>query len=408
MGYTINEDGRFHWGLNIDDAWTYAGHVAPKSILVPHLLSIKSRAGSFSIPQSSQVKTAQSRHGENSMRSLIHRRSSEAQGTAYMNSALASFLKSHNVNFVRMWFPWNFFEKYLIYREPGPGQKDAQSDRYHFPLDDFVSKMGEAEIAVIGVLGNGYSRFLPSSVQTNELQDYLKRLVESSTQIVRHYKDKIKVWQIENEPNWWKAHRATHWRNGRIWLDAKNQEPILSALYNLVRSESPDGKIVINLEADNISKMDWPLYAKYCDIIGLDFYPNYSHSSPSDASVISKTASQVKRFTGHPIFVIETGYPTGPKWLGYNQQKQAKYVRSACEQAFTCDAITGLGWFRFSDSYWNSFPSHENYFGLLSREGRPKQAWVEYAMQISKNTGRNSTKFDNRAAEPTPPNGPND
>jgi hypothetical protein len=241
--------------------------------------------------------------------------------------------------------------------------------------------MTEAGVGIIGAIGSGYHRFLPIGLQTDRLDEYLKRLTESSIQIVRHYKDEVKVWQIENEPNWWKAHYSGQWRKGVIWLTAKNQEPILSALYNLVRSECPDGTIVINLEADE-KRTDWKLYAKYADILGLDFYPNYSHTGPIDASLMGSTALQVKRETGLPLFVIETGYPTGPKLLGYEEGKQVQYVRAACEPAFTCDAITGLGWFRFSDSYWRSFPPQENHFGLLTREGKPKLGWNEYVSQV--------------------------
>ena len=189
--------------------------------------------------------------------------------------------------------------------------------------------MYEVGIGIIGVLGNGYSRFLPTGLGTNDLEEYVEKLSESCTQIVRHYKDKVKVWQIENEPNWWKAHYTIQWRNGRIWLETKNQEVILNALHNVVRSESPDATIMINLEADNkrfryasffprlTAPMDWRLYAKYCDVIGLDFYPNYSHSTPIDASLLGRTAKDVKKLLGLPIFVIETGYRTGPSSLRF-------------------------------------------------------------------------------------------
>src|SRR5207244_3945322 len=160
---------------------------------------------------------------------------------------LASFLKKNKVDFVRCWFQWNFFEQHI----PSDSHRilTPQSSRYQFPLDDFVSRMTEAGIGIIAVIGNGYDRFLPHGLQTDRLHGYLKRLVESSTEIVRHYKDRVKVWQIENEPNWWRAHYAGQWRRGLIWLNTKNQERVLSALHNVVRSECPDGTIIVNLKA---------------------------------------------------------------------------------------------------------------------------------------------------------------
>lgn len=89
---------------------------------------------------------------------------------------------------------------------------------------------------------------------------------------------------------------------------------------------------------------------------------------------LGATARQVRKKTGLPIFVIETEYPTGPGLFGYSEAKQCQYIRIACETAFTCDAITGLGWFRFSDSYWRSSPPRELLW--LAHEERKTETWM--------------------------------
>ncbi|MCL5067598.1 MAG: hypothetical protein M1368_04515, partial [Thaumarchaeota archaeon] len=89
----------------------------------------------------------------------------------------------------------------------------------------------------------------------------------------------------------------------------------------------PSATIVVNLEADN-RNTDWKFYAEYCDVLGLDFYPNYVRSEPVDAAEVN-FASQVKRESGLPVFVAETGYPSGPSLFGYSEQKQCDYVKSA-------------------------------------------------------------------------------
>jgi hypothetical protein len=385
LTFKIGGDNKFHWGLNIDDIWTHAGHPIPKSVVIPYLFSVRLPGGPFNLPRglnenigNDVVSSAQVEDGRTNNR-----------GSGRSAAPLASFLKKNGVDFVRCWFQWNFFAPSRLKTLPPPSVSlsPSPSSGYHFPLDDFVLRMAEAGIGVVGVIGSGYQRFLPVGLQTDRLDEYVKRLTESSTEIVRHYKDSVKTWQIENEPNWWKAHYSGHWRKGVIWLTTKNQEPILSALYSVVRSECPNATIVINLEADGRRagdgrRADWKLYAKYSDLLGLDFYPNYSRTGPIDASRLRTTALQVKKEAGLPIFIIETGYPTGPRLLGYDESKQSQYVRAACEAAFTCDAITGLGWFRFSDSYWKSFPPQENHFGLLTQEGRPKSGWNEYVTQI--------------------------
>jgi hypothetical protein len=364
----------FQWGLNIDDMWKYGGSSPPNSVVIPYLLSEKTYENGFVLPHSD-------RHPDKQRLSFRrHGRGRSNRNARDSTKVLASFLKKNKVDFVRCWFQWNFFEQptHRKHSLPSSRSSPSPSSNYRYPLDDFVSSMTEAGIGIIGAIGTGYHRFLPAGLQTDYLEPYLKRLTESCNKIVRHYKDRVKVWQIENEPNWWKAHYLVQWRKGAIWVRG-NQETILSALHSVVRSECPDATIMVNLEADESA--DLKPYAKYCDILGLDLYPNYSHSAPTDASKLATIALQAKRETGLPVFVVETGYPTGPRLFGFDEDRQSEYVHSACEQAFTCDAITGLGWFRFSDSYWKSFPPQENYFGLLTKEGRPKSGWNEYIIQ---------------------------
>jgi hypothetical protein len=380
LTFKIGDRNKFHWGLNIDDIWTHAGRPIPKSVVIPYLFSIRLPGGPFSLPGEHDEKI----HCDSESSAVIEDGMTNKSGLGRSAEHLASFLKKNGVDFVRCWFQWNFFAPSKLGVFPPAfisPSSPSPSSGYLFPLDDFVSKMSEAGIGIIGVIGSGYQRFLPVGLQTDHLDEYLKRLTESSIEIVRHYKDSVKVWQIENEPNWWKAHYSGHWRKGVIWLSARNHEPILTALHNVVRSECPNSTIVVNLEADD-KRTDWKLYAKYSDVLGLDFYPNYSRTGPINASKLGVTALQVRQDTGLPIFVMETGYPTGPRLLRYDEEKQSRYVRAACETAFTCDAITGLGWFRFSDSYWKSFPPQENHFGLLTRDGRPKSGWNEYVSQI--------------------------
>ena len=375
----IGRDDKFHWGLDIDDVWKYVGLGIPKSVVLPYLFSTRFRGGEFILPGEEEKSNDAGGSAARATSGITgHERDRPSAGD------LASFLKKNGVGFVRCWFQWNFFD---LSKHGGqsssPSSPSPSSSRYVFPLDDFVSKMTEAGIEVIGAIGSGYHRFLPVGLETNHLGRYLRWLTDSSTEIIRHYKDKVKVWQIENEPDWWREHYVSKWRQGIIWLGKRSQEPILGALYNVVRTESPDATIMINLEAEN-PRQDWKFYAKYSDILGLDFYPNYMRTAPINALELGTTALKARNEAGIPIFVVETGYPTGPGFVGFNEEKQQHYVRSACEVAFSCDAITGLGWFRFSDSYWKSFPHQENHFGLLTREGRPKLGWSEYVDQIKR------------------------
>lgn len=358
------EVDEFSWGINIDNVWTYAGLPQPKSILLPYAISLKMPRGPLEILDHSNA-------GEVIKEQLDFRDGEESQeDVTKICSDLVIRLKEARINLVRAWFPWNFFNKTV-------------TDASQFLMDTFVGVLKSNAIELIGVLGSGYRRFLPHGANVEHLQKYIGQLVPSASEIVRHYKDSVKFWQIENEPNWWKEHVAVDWRSGFIWLEPNSDKLILKSLHDVVRSECPDGKIIINLEGDR-DNVRYDRYAEYCDIIGLDLYPSYAHSHETSADKI-KIATMVKQETGKQVIVAETGYPSGPRFLGYTEERQAEYIKSACETAHSCDSLSALCMWRFSDSYWRSFPMQENHFGLLTKEMEPKLAWQEYANQIKEN-----------------------
>jgi hypothetical protein len=361
-------DSRFKWGINIDDMWLYAGVQPPKSIIIPYLFSIRLPRGPIRVaPDSTPIEAIKS-----ATRTVIGKEVNEPGDRAQFSKDLAGELKTRGVQFVRCWFQWNFFEPKIADSNPN----------YQFPLDDFVSTLTSSGIEIVAVIGNGYSRFLPLGINMRDVDGYLKKLDSSCRAIVRHYKESINTWQIENEPNWWSEHYATHWRSRGVWLEPTIHDSVLGTLHDLVREEDPSAKIVVNLEADH-KKTNWMYYVKFADILGLDFYPNYARSSPVDGSEV-KFSSEVKKQTGLSVFVAETGYPSGPSIFGYSPGKQVEYIKSAAEECFSCDDIFALSPWRYSDSYWRSFPDQENHFGLFERDGTPKPAWEEYCNQIRK------------------------
>lgn len=365
------DGGKFGWGVNIDDSWTFAGLPPPRSSIVPFVISLKLSRGPIDVFEHPKAGQAFEEHlrlaDENESPSLVRE----------LCNDLVIRLKEARVNLVRVWFPWNFFKKSV-------DDQQAQEQPFEFLMDTFVETLKSNGIEILAVLGNGYSRFLPRGVSVEHLHRYLNQLMPSCEEIVRHYKGSINTWQIENEPNWWKEHVAVNWRSGLIWLEPESEELILRSLHNVVRQECPNGKIVINIEADR-HPVKWENYTKYCDIIGLDFYPAYAHPHKTSADEI-RLALQIRKETGKNVIVAETGQPSGPTLLGYSEERQAEYVKSACETAYSCDGISGLFVWRFTDSYWRSFPMQENHFGLLTKERKPKAAWFEYMNQVRAKT----------------------
>jgi len=362
---------KFGWGINIDNIWTYSGNSPPKSAIIPFVISLRLARGPIELFE----------HGNGSQAVQEHiNLPDEAEPPTVVKQVcedLAIRLKEAKITFVRAWFPWNFFRKSLDDHEAGITTE--------FVMDTFVNTLKSNGIATLGVMANGYSRFLPRGASLDHLEGYLKQLVTSWEEIVAHYNGSIDTWQIENEPNWWKEHLAVDWRRGLIWLEHDAEEKILATLHDVVKKKCPNCKIVINVEVDR-HHIDWKLYSKYCDILGLDYYPAYAHPHKTSAEEVRTVSQNVKKLTGKPLIVAETGQPSGPHVLGYDEQRQAEYVRSVCEEAYSSDALDALCIWRFSDSYWKSFPMQENHFGLLTKELGSKPAWREYTNQIKDKT----------------------
>jgi hypothetical protein len=290
--------------------------------------------------------------------------------------ALAGNLQSVGADFVRCWFSWRFFEPRPV---PASALDElAESGYAEYPMDDFVNTLTSRGIDIVPVLACGYQRMLPENLSVDSDPTlYLRRVGVHARLLVRRYKGKIKHWQIENEPDWWDMHVAGGWRHGVSWLESGAfREDLLGVLENAVREEDPNARVIVNLEADRpVTNID--LFAKHCDLIGLDFYPNYKAAEPINVSVF-RTATEYARLSGKPMLIAETGYPSGPALLGYSRLKQAKYVEAAMKEAFAEDRLRAVGIWRYMDTAWRSFPEQENHFGLIDEKSGPKDAWYAF------------------------------
>lgn len=354
--------GRFSIGIDVDDPWTYAGLKAPKSIMLPHYISKR-----LDGPGMRLLKKMREHEPQTDDHVV-----SRAEGQKACSS-MAEHLVAAKISFVRCWFPWRFFEP-----TPKPEselQRLADESYGEFPMDTFVDVLTAHGIGVLPVVCCGYQRFLPYGLKVDSDRNaYLKRATLHAKLLVRRYKDKIRYWQIENEPNWWHMHSVGGWREGSTWLNADFRSQLLKELNNAVHAEDSSAWTIINLEADAKLAKVAHLVAE-CDMVGVDFYPNYKQASPIDVSIFRKAKSVAEK-TGKPAMIVETGYPSGPALRGYSPAKQAEYVRKACSEALAIDALNAIGIWRYSDSAWKSFPLIENHFGLIDSRGHHKPAWT--------------------------------
>ena len=363
---------RFSFGVNIDATWRYTGVQEPKSIIFPHLLSLSLKErGSFERVEEATI--------------AAHHQANPASEPERAALALADSLKSIGADFVRCWFPWRFFEP-----TPLPeGSLSSLLDRGYerWPTDGLVKSLKDQGISIIPVLACGYQRMLPEGLSPDAGPDsYLRRAYLHARTVVRHYKDTINTWQIENEPNWWRMHEVGGWRTGASWIEEGGfRDELLKVLNDAVHEEDPGATTMVNLEADE-EKSSPSEYARFCDVLGLDFYPNYTSSEPVDASVIRRAKAVVTE-TSKPVMIAETGYPSGPSVLGYSEEKQSEYVAMALNEAHSLDGVTAVGIWRYLDTSWTSFPPQENHFGLIDEKKGPKKAWYRFGEALKELRG---------------------
>lgn len=374
LNQIVEEGGKFHWGISIDDMWTYAGCFPPKSIIIPHLPPVRLPQGpssqNFGLEKTTYDGRVKKVHSSTvAFFGLSHYQKQELPRVLSRN--LARALKRGKIDFVRGWFQWNLFQ---------PEIQKVGNKEFQFPLDYFVETMNARGINIVAVLGCGYYRFLPKGLDIDDPRVYVAWLKYASRKIVRHYRGKISMWQLENEPNWWLEHFATDWRRGGVWFLKGIQETILQELHQIVKEEDPGAQTIINLESEALGKSSIE-FAKYCDVLGVDYYPNYIHATPIVAPSFSK-ALDLSKTTGKPLMISETGYPSGPSLFGFSEEKQAHYVELICDAAHSTNFISALGVWRLTDPYWFSFPFQENEFGLIDRRGNPKKAWSSFLAGI--------------------------
>ena len=100
-----------------------------------------------------------------------------------------------------------------------------------------------------------------------------------------------------------------------------------------------------------------------------------------------KWASTLGKKLGKPVFVMETGYASGPESIGWNEQLQAEYVSTAPVEAIKAGA-TGYFHFMLNDRPdWNVPDTElmrvEGHYGLVRLDGTHKPSFAAFQQIIA-------------------------
>jgi hypothetical protein len=281
----------------------------------------------------------------------------------------------------------------------------AYTDGHDFAeLDATIGRFVERDVKVVIGVGSGWNRSIPTVADGRPAgpdvigrEEYLARQVLVTRALVERYdgdgvmdapgSPRATAWQVENELN---EACATSVGSSRYpggldalqsaWCDFAFVEQVFDELVRAARTTAPDAIVMTNLHTGvraefgtSIGTPPWPevlvRWRDRLDWIGLDTYPNYIQAMPLGFPEVGEAVRQaVALAETRPVLVIETGYSSGPAILGYDEDRQAMFMREA--YSLTRDnGGSGLFWFGTRTSERHSVVIDERDIATLARLG---------------------------------------
>ncbi len=202
-------------------------------------------------------------------------------------------------------------------------------------------------------------------------------------QTVRHYKDRIKYWEIWNEPD-----QSTYWKQQdgmKVYTD------LVKLVYAIVKQEDPTAQVVLG----SVSAAG-PLLEMYR--YGVKNYFDVINVHPFASPLREEAISQVKRiFDGvreammkygdlqKPVWFTEIGCPgtAGSKnskgwWLGKSpgEEEQARWVTTLYTEVLQWPGIQRIFWAFLQET--QHFGDDIDTFGLIRKDFSSKPAFEAY------------------------------
>ncbi len=284
-------------------------------------------------------------------------------------------MKEAGVGIVRMDFFWEDIE-------PRKGQWVFEK------LDRIVDLLAQNGIEVLGLLHYNVSW---ASGNWNEPPDPAL-FTEYACQVVRHFKGRVRYWEIWNEPN-----------DKMYWApqdDLKTYAALLKTVYPAVKKEDPACQVLNGGLTGYCSISLKQLYrhgAKDCfDIVNI--HPFTDPLLPDPVGVLRGTyravykVMQANHDAAKPIWITELGCPGVPAenkssignwWMGKNpdEAEQARWVSLVYKKGLTWPGVQKIFWAFFRDTR-DHFKNGGDYFGLVREDFSKKPAFEAYRKTV--------------------------
>ncbi|MFH0855520.1 MAG: beta-galactosidase [Candidatus Omnitrophota bacterium] len=281
-------------------------------------------------------------------------------------------MKEAHVGWVRMDFIWDDIE---------PVEGKFIFDKY----DQIVELLSKNNIHMLGILD--YSAGWAAACKKWNCPPKNNALfVKYAVMVITRYKNKIKYWEVWNEPD-----------SGAYWSQQdglKGYCALLKSTYLAAKKADPDCKILngglalgpasINLLYDNGAK-------DYFDILNIHFFENPLHGREVIKGVVNypKLAYKIMKRNGDggkKIWITEIGCPglkrgikTDNWWLGDNpgEKQQAQWLKEVYAELLKDKNVDKVFWafFRDCSGHWGN---GVDYFGLIRWDYSLKPAFQVY------------------------------
>jgi len=282
-----------------------------------------------------------------------------------------SLMKKCGIGIVRMDFLWQDIE-------PVAG-------RYNFAKYDYiVDALSRSNIAILGVLSYQVNRESPRTGWNVPSADHTPFL-RYCENVCRRYKDRIKFWEIWNEPD-----SKIYWepQDGLV-----EYVRLLRGAYKVLKHADPLCSILnggLSAGLDSVNR----LYANGAEDC-FDIMNIHAFESPINKDAINRVVEYVNATAlvmdrngddKKKIWVTEIGCPgvkSGTKvpnsWLGENptEFQQASWVTQVYLEVLALDRVDKVFWafFRDTNNHWND---GTDYLGIIRNDFSPKPAFRAY------------------------------
>ncbi|MFA4990111.1 MAG: beta-galactosidase [Candidatus Omnitrophota bacterium] len=284
---------------------------------------------------------------------------------------IIQLMQEAGVGWVRMDFLWQDIE---------PRRGEFKFERY----DQIVDLLLKYNLKALGILNYSVD-WAVSAKAWNCLPKDRALFVKYALEVIARYKDKIKYWEVWNEPD-----SAVYWpaQDG-----LKSYCALLKEVYPAAKKTDPDCKI-LNGGLANGSGSIKDLYnngAKdYFDILNLHFFESPRHKGGIKALLAyPKLAREIMVANGDEhkkIWITETGCPgvkpgvrTDNWWIGDNpdEREQAAWVKAIYTGLLKNKDVERVFWafFRDCSGHWKN---GVDYFGLVRWDYSRKSAFKSY------------------------------